>query len=127
MDTSIPNPGTRDAFRVAVVTETYPPEINGVARTVGLMVEALCERGHEVQLVRPRQRNEPAVPADEGPDEKLVWGLPIPFYPHLQMGIMRPGMLQREWTKWRPDVVQVITEGPLGWAAVSAARRLRIP
>jgi len=44
MDTLTQTPGARSALRVAVVTETYPPEINGVARTVGLMVEALCDR-----------------------------------------------------------------------------------
>jgi glycosyltransferase involved in cell wall biosynthesis len=127
MDTTVPSLGAQQALRVAVVTETYPPEINGVARTVGLMVEALCERGHAVQLVRPRQCNERACPPDEGPEERLVAGFPIPFYRHLQMGFARPGALEREWTKWRPDLVQVVTEGPLGWAAVSAARRLGIP
>jgi len=45
-------PGIRERpLRIAVVTETYPPEINGVARTVGLMVDAMLERGHEVQLI----------------------------------------------------------------------------
>jgi len=112
---------------VAVVTETYPPEVNGVARTVGLMVEALCERGHEVQLVRPRQRDEPALPMDEGPEQKLVPGMPIPFYRHLQMGFAPPELLQAEWSVRRPDIVHVVTEGPLGWAATSTARRLGIP
>src|SRR5882672_6779735 len=126
MNTPIHNPGARNALRVAIVTETYPPEINGVARTVGLMVEALCERGHEVQLIRPRQRAERASP-DGGPEEKLVPGLPIPFYRHLQMGFAPPRLFQGEWTKRRPDLVHVVTEGPLGWAAVSAARRLGIP
>jgi len=127
MNTPVHNPGARSALRVAVVTETYPPEINGVARTVGLMVEALCERGHEVQLVRPRQRDEPAPHPDEGPDVRLVSGVPIPFYRHLQMGFAPPGLLQREWSERRPDLVHVVTEGPLGWAAVSSARRLGIP
>jgi glycosyltransferase involved in cell wall biosynthesis len=127
MDTSIPNPGVRHALRVAVVTETYPPEINGVARTVGLMVEALCERGHEVQLVRPRQRDESAPSREAGPQLRLVPGMPIPFYRHLQMGFAPPRLLSTEWTKWRPDLVHVVTEGPLGWAAVSTARRLGIP
>ena len=126
MNTPVHNPGARNALRVAVVTETYPPEINGVARTVGLMVEALCERGHEVQLVRPRQRDEPAPSPGQGPDQRLVPGLPIPFYRHLQMGFTPPGLLKREWSKRRPDLVHVVTEGPLGWAAVSAARRLGI-
>lgn len=127
MNTPVHDPGARDALRVAVVTETYPPEINGVARTVGLMVEALCERGHDVQLIRPRQRDEPAASPDEGPDQRLVPGFPIPFYRHLQMGFAPPGLLLRDWSKRRPDLVHVVTEGPLGWAAVSAARRLGVP
>jgi len=126
MDTLTQRPGARSALRVAVVTETYPPEINGVARTVGLMVEALCDRGHEVQLIRPRQRKERG-PSDGGLEERLVSGLPIPFYRHLQMGFAPPRMFHREWAKRRPDVVHVVTEGPLGWAAVGAARRLGIP
>jgi glycosyltransferase involved in cell wall biosynthesis len=127
MRTLIHDPGARNALRVAVVTETYPPEINGVARTVGLVVEALSERGHDVQLVRPRQRGEPALSPGEKPDLRLVPGLPIPFYRHLQMGFAPPGLLRREWSKRRPDLVHVVTEGPLGWAAVSTARRLGIP
>lgn len=127
MNTPVHDPGARDALRVAVVTETYPPEINGVARTVGLMVEALCERGHDVQLIRPRQRDEPAASPGEGPDQRLVPGFPIPFYRHLQMGFAPPGLLLRDWSKRRPDLVHVVTEGPLGWAAVSAARRLGVP
>jgi hypothetical protein len=39
-------------MRIAMVTETYPPEVNGVARTIGLMAEGLQRRGHFVQLVR---------------------------------------------------------------------------
>ncbi|HZF20676.1 MAG TPA: glycosyltransferase family 1 protein [Burkholderiales bacterium] len=127
MKTTVQNAGGRSALRVAVVTETHPPEINGVAGTVGLMVDALCERGHDVQLVRPRQGEKGRLPADDGPDERLVPGFAIPFYRHLQMGIAPPRLLRKEWTKWRPDVVHVVTEGPLGWQAVSTARDLEIP
>ena len=44
-------------LRIALVTETFPPEVNGVAMTVGRMLEGLLERGHQVQLVRPRQHS----------------------------------------------------------------------
>src|SRR5882672_4712247 len=127
MNRPVYKPGARHGLRVAVVTETYPPEINGVARTVGLMVDALCERGHEVQLVRPRQREERTSTLSRGLRERLVRGFPIPFYRHLQIGIAPPRALLTEWMGWRPDVVQVVTEGPLGWAAVSTARHLAIP
>jgi len=116
------------ALRVAVVTETYPPEINGVARTVGLMVEALLKRGHEVQLIRPRQGREAGRRADGAAlRERLVAGMSIPFYRHLQMGFASHGALADEWQQWRPDLVHVVTEGPLGWMAVAAARSLGIP
>src|SRR5882762_9051779 len=127
MNTPMKLPGARGALRVAVVTETYPPEINGVARTVGLMVEALVERGHEVQLIRPRQGGERAPSSEQAPRERLVAGFAIPFYRHLQIGLASPSMLHNEWSQWRPDLVHVVTEGPLGWAAVSAAGRLAIP
>ena len=127
MDAPVERPGARHALRIAVVTETYCPEVNGVARTVGLMVEALCERGYDVQLVRPRQRVERAPLPGVGPRELFVPGFPIPFYRHLQIGVVPPRALRKAWTQWRPDVVQVVTEGPLGWAAVSTARRIGIP
>jgi glycosyltransferase involved in cell wall biosynthesis len=43
------------------------------------------------------------------------------------MGFAPPRLLRREWTQKRPDLVHVVTEGPLGWAAVGTARRLGIP
>ena len=40
---------------IAFVTETYPPEVNGVAMTVGRLVGGLRELGHRVSVIRPRQ------------------------------------------------------------------------
>ena len=48
-------PAVPRGLRVAVVTETYPPEVNGVAMSIGRIVDGLQSRGHHVQLVRPRQ------------------------------------------------------------------------
>jgi len=112
---------------VAMVTETYPPEVNGVARTVALMVEGLHRRGHHIQLVRPRQ-NEAERPASEsGFEELLVGGIPIPRYTQLKMGMPSRRALERAWRALRPDLVHIATEGPLGWSALAAARRLELP
>ena len=117
------------ALRIAVVTETYPPEINGVARTVGLMVDALLARGHRIELVRPRQDGDGDCAAN-GSDAlrvRLTTGLPLPKYPELQLGIVSIARLIEAWRDTPPDVVHLVTEGPLGWAALRAARKLAIP
>lgn len=114
-------------LHVAVVTETFPPEVNGVAMTIGRMVAGLVARGHRVSLVRPRQSASDSREADCGLETMLVRGLPIPGYPMLKFGIPAPIALRRKWRDDRPDVVQIVTEGPLGASALSAARALDIP
>lgn len=114
-------------LHVAMVTETYPPEVNGVARTVGLMAEGLQKRGHSVQLVRPRQNGHDI--AARGPrfEEILGRGIPIPRYTQLKMGLPAKAALVQAWRERRPDIVHIATEGPLGWSALSAARKLGLP
>ncbi|MFZ1910406.1 MAG: glycosyltransferase family 1 protein, partial [Burkholderiales bacterium] len=115
------------SLRVAMVTETYPPEVNGVARTIGLMVEGLRARGHAIQLVRPRQHRTEQC-AEEGDFEELLRpGFPVPRYTQLRMGAPGRRALVNAWRRWRPDLVHIATEGPLGWSALSAARKLGLP
>lgn len=117
-------------LHVAVVTETFPPEVNGVAMTLGRMVQGLLARGHRVSLVRPRQH---AADVDGFSDATprltttRVRGLPIPGYAGLKFGLPAPRLLRRMWRNDPPDVVQVATEGPLGASAIAAARDLGIP
>ena len=110
-------------MRYTLVTETYPPEVNGVALTVHGLELGLRERGHAVALVRPRQ------PADDGGTDGtlLVRGAGLPRYPGLRFGLPATRALTRHWQAERPDAIYVATEGPLGWSALRAARRLGIP
>ena len=120
-------PSMRPQLRIAVVTETYPPEVNGVAMTLGRLVNGLQVRNHQVQLIRPRQH------ADDQPQptatftEHLQRGIALPRYDGLQMGLPAKAALTRLWTRHRPDVVQIATEGPLGWSALAAANKLQLP
>lgn len=108
---------------IAFVTETFPPEINGVAMTVGRLAHGMRERGHRVSIIRPRQGK-----ADNGNEHELALpGLPLPGYPGLRFGLPAGRHLTKLWRQRRPDLVHVVTEGPLGWSAVNAARRLGIP
>jgi len=108
---------------LALVTETWPPEINGVAMTLSRLAEGMQSRGWNVLLIRPRQKGE--VDAHEG--HFLVRGLPIPGYPGLRFGLPMGSKLRQLWQQHRPDIVHIATEGPLGWSALSVARSLNIP
>jgi glycosyltransferase involved in cell wall biosynthesis len=114
-------------LRISVVTETYPPEINGVALTVERMVEGLKSRRHSLQLIRPRQGECDHVAPSEDFEVILQGGIPIPNYEGLKMGLPAGRALRKLWSAHRPDIVHISTEGPLGWSALSAAKKLGIP
>jgi len=112
-------------LHIALITETFPPEVNGVANTLGRLHEGLLARGHRLQLVRPRQASDPAHIADA--QLLLTRGWPLPGYAGLQWGQSALHKLLRSWRRQRPDVLYIATEGPLGLSALRAARRLGIP
>lgn len=119
-------------IRFAVVTETYPPDLNGVAMSLSRLVNGLTDRGHTVDLFRVQPKAEPR---GEGADSErrgnlqvtALKGIPIPAYPELKMGLPARRLLVRRWQAERPDLVHIATEGPLGWSALNAAKSLGIP
>jgi len=117
----------RRSLRIACVTETYPPEVNGVAGTLARMIQGLHERNHEIQLIRPRQAAGQSPESTPGFHEVLMRGLPVPRYPTLRMGMPSKRALVQMWATHRPDVVHIATEGPLGWSALNAALHLKLP
>lgn len=107
----------------AIVTETYPPEINGVALTVQGLERGLRARGHEVSVVRPRQSRQQIAERHE----TLSASAEIPHYPGMRFGWPAGWTLRRLWRRQRPDAIYIATEGPLGYSALRAARALGIP
>jgi glycosyltransferase involved in cell wall biosynthesis len=111
-------------LHVTLVTETFAPEINGVANTLGRLHDGLCARGHRVELIRPRQAGDQGLTSND--QLLLCRGWPLPGYPGLQWGQASMHKLLRRWKRHRPDVLYIATEGPLGLSALRAARRLGI-
>jgi glycosyltransferase involved in cell wall biosynthesis len=103
-----------------LVTETYPPEVNGVARTLGRWVETFEKRGHIVTVVRPRHPGEPK-------QLEYVYGMALPFYRQVRLGVTGPLRFLRILDKHGPDVVHIATEGPLGLSALLSCLWRRIP
>lgn len=122
----VSNRQTRSSMKLAIVTETFPPEVNGVAMTFGVIVRQLVANGHEVTVHRPSRRD---LSPFEASDYALRTypGFVIPGYPEIKMGFPAKTRFAREWRQQRPDLVHVVTEGPLGASAIGAARALNIP
>ncbi|MBN2467811.1 MAG: glycosyltransferase family 1 protein [Deltaproteobacteria bacterium] len=114
-------------YSIAFVTETYPPEINGVAKTVSQVVTDLHRRGHSLKLFRPHQGTLDHPDPAKNFEHITLPGFRIPFYRDLRFGLPSTQFLVKAWAQNPPDLVHVVTEGPLGWSAVRAARKLSLP
>ncbi len=114
-------------MNLAIVSETFPPEVNGVAMTFGVIARELARRGHEVTVYRPRRDDLTATDTARPYREVAMPGMRIPGYPLLRLGLPARMKLSRIWKQAPPDLVHVVTEGPLGATAVSAARALGLP
>ncbi len=119
--------GAGKSLQLALVTETFPPEINGVANTMRHVVEGLEQLAHRVHVIRPRQPSDRTGDVEAQARETLVAGVPIPGYRGLRLGLPVYRTLRSLWRETPPDAVYIATQGPLGHAALAAARATGIP
>ncbi|MEQ9453011.1 MAG: glycosyltransferase family 1 protein [Phycisphaeraceae bacterium] len=114
-------------MRLAIVTETYPPEVNGVAMTLQQLAEGMVERGHSVEIIRPRQNADDNNRTVDGIEHVTVPGVPLPRYDGLKLGLPSAGTMIRRWRANPPHVAHIATEGPLGLSALWATHRVKLP
>lgn len=98
-------------MRIAIVTDAWSPQVNGVVRTLRAVSAELAKRGHEVHVLSPEGRRT----------------VPMPFYPEIRLALTGWRALAREIEALAPDAIYIATEGPLGWAARRFCRRANIP
>jgi phosphatidylinositol alpha 1,6-mannosyltransferase len=121
-------PRDNQNMRVALVTESFPPDINGVAHSVLRTAEHLVRRGHDPLVIAP----EPALGAASepyGPDPCPVLRLPsvsLPGYRQVRLALPTP-RLERLIADHRPDIVHLASPFVLGARAMAAAERLGLP
>ena len=111
---------------ITIVTETYAPDINGVAMTLGNLVSGLSSLGHKIQLVCPETKNRNISLLPKEVSYHPVRGIPIPRYNEAKFGLPSKTLLKKLWGTNKPDIIYVATEGPLGWQAVKIASKMGI-
>lgn len=123
-DCSKPDPNSK-GLKITIVTETWAPEINGVANSLLNLCLGLQSRGHRIQLIRPK----PKQPCTRFQPEKECWvrSQAIPKYPSLQFGWPQVSKISNALDDFQPDIVHIVTEGPLGCASLFVAKAKGIP
>jgi glycosyltransferase involved in cell wall biosynthesis len=114
-------------LRIGIITETFAPDVNGVAMTLGNLVAGLQARGHHVEIYRAASTQDESPLSSNHTCQVLMKSRPIPFYRSLNFGLPAGRFFLNCWQTQCPDVIYVATEGPLGFSAIRAARKLGIP
>ena len=96
---------------IAIVTDAWHPQTNGVVRTLSTTCDVLRGWGHEVTVISPE--GYPAIPA--------------PTYPEIRLALTAPGAVGRRLASIAPEAVHIATEGPLGFAARRYCLRRKLP
>jgi phosphatidylinositol alpha 1,6-mannosyltransferase len=114
--------------RVAIVAESFLPQVNGVSNSVIRVLEHLRRTGHEALVIAPdNPRGEP--PADRIYDGIRVHRVPSRMFPKvttLPLGVPMPRML-KVLRGFDPHVVHLASPALLGYGGVKAARWLGVP
>jgi glycosyltransferase involved in cell wall biosynthesis len=97
--------------RIAIVTDAWAPQVNGVVTTLSRVGERLRASGHEVAFLTPR-------------DHRTV---PLPGYREIRLSVLPGRVLRRQLEALRPQAIHIATEGPLGLAARRYCRSRRLP
>lgn len=88
-------------MRIAIVTDAWKPQTNGVVTTLTRTAEGLEARGHRVRLVTPESYRT----------------VPLPTYPDIRLAMGARAGVRKELGEFDPEAVHIATEGPLGLAA----------
>lgn len=94
-------------MRIALVTDAWHPQVNGVVTTLVELVQELENAGHDVHVLHPGQ----------------FATRPCPGYPGIDLAVRPSKLVAKMLTAIEPDAIHLATEGPLGWAARSHCLR----
>ena len=97
--------------RIAIVTDAWHPQINGVVTTLTQTIRQLEKTGHQVKAITPQ----------------LFTSIPCPTYPEIRLALPGFGQVRKELLDFAPNAVHIATEGPLGWLARRVCRRHGFP
>jgi len=104
--TDRPAAAKMQSLSIAIVSDAWQPQVNGVVRTLGRTIKELSELGHRVDIISPSDFRT----------------FPCPTYPEIRLALWPKRLIARRLEQLKPDAIHIATEGPLGHAARSYCR-----
>ena len=98
-------------MRIALVTDAWHPQINGVVTTLSTIAQKLEALGHTLELITP--------------DQYQTW--PCPTYPEIRLALFGQRQTRKRLDQFQPDAIHIATEGPLGIAARNYCLKKGLP
>jgi glycosyltransferase involved in cell wall biosynthesis len=98
-------------MRIAILTDAWFPQVNGVVRTLNKTITILEQWGHEILCINP----------------ELFRTLPMPTYPDIPLSLFPYGKIKKLLNEFKPDAIHLSTEGPIGWAGRRYCLRHNMP
>lgn len=98
-------------MRIAIATDAWAPQTNGVVTTLKATIDHITKLGHEVRVISPQG----------------MLSIPAPSYPEIRLALWPGPHILREMRAFRPHAIHIATEGPLGLAVWRYCRHRRVP
>lgn len=98
-------------MRIAIASDAWAPQTNGVVTTLKATVDSLTRLGHEARVISPQG----------------MLSIPAPSYPEIRLAVWPGPHILREMKAFRPHAIHIATEGPLGFAVWRYCRHRRVP
>jgi glycosyltransferase involved in cell wall biosynthesis len=98
-------------MRIAILTDAWYPQVNGVVRTLNKTISILEQWGHEILCINP----------------ELFRTFPMPTYPDIPLSLLPYGRVKKMLNAFNPDAIHLSTEGPIGWAGRRYCLRNNFP
>ncbi|MGL5839731.1 MAG: glycosyltransferase family 4 protein [Sphingorhabdus sp.] len=98
-------------MRIAIATDAWEPQVNGVVRTLRTTIRHMFERGHDIELITPQR----------------FLTVPMPGYREIRLAVAPRFGARRALSEFSPDIVHIATEGPIGWSARAWCLKRNMP
>lgn len=109
-------------MKIAIFTDTYHPEVNGVPRTILNSVRLLSKKGHKIMVFAPKYKEKIKELKIKNVEVLRFFSFPMPTYKEVRIVLPNITSLLINSTKFNPDVVHVHTPGAIGFLGVFYSR-----